>query len=113
MAGARTGQGLRDHDHAGARMSAEYQGTIPRLLAAAADRDSARTWLRSDSGSLTFGGAAAATGLTAEALRDAGVRRGDLVMMTARNIPPYLICWLALASLGAVTVAVNPRSSAA
>jgi crotonobetaine/carnitine-CoA ligase len=94
-------------------MSAEYQGTIPRLLAAAADRDGAGTWLRSDSGSLTFGGTVAAVGLTAETLRDAGVRRGDLVMMTARNIPPYLICWLALASLGAVTVAVNPRSSAA
>ena len=41
------------------------------------------------------------------------MRRGDLVMMTARNTPPYLIAWLALASLGAVTVAVNPRGSAA
>jgi acyl-CoA synthetase (AMP-forming)/AMP-acid ligase II len=69
-------------------VSAEYQGTIPGLLAAAADRDSAGTWLRSDSGSLTFGGAVAAAGLTAQALRDVGVRRGDLVMMTARNIPP-------------------------
>jgi crotonobetaine/carnitine-CoA ligase len=94
-------------------MTGDYQGTIPRLLTAAADRDSAGTWLRSDSGSLTFGGTVAAAGLTAGALRDAGVRRGDLVMMTARNIPPYLICWLALASLGAVTVAVNPRGSAA
>jgi crotonobetaine/carnitine-CoA ligase len=90
-----------------------YQGTIPRLLAAAAERDAAGTWLRSDSGELTFEGAAAAAALTAAALRDAGVRRGDLVMVTARNTPPYLIGWLALASLGAVTVAVNPRGSAA
>jgi crotonobetaine/carnitine-CoA ligase len=90
-----------------------YQGTIPRLLAAAAERDAAGMWLRSDSGELTFGGAAAAAALTAAALRDAGVRRGDLVMVTARNTPPYLIGWLALASLGAVTVAVNPRGSAA
>jgi crotonobetaine/carnitine-CoA ligase len=90
-----------------------YQGTIPRLLAAAAERDAAGTWLRSASGELTFGGAAAAAALTAAALRDAGVRRGDLVMVTARNTPPYLIGWLALASLGAVTVAVNPRGSAA
>ena len=94
-------------------MNVEYAGTIPRLLAAAADRDSEGTWLRSDSGSLTFGGTVAAVGLTAEALTAAGVRRGDLVMMTARNLPPYLICWLALTSLGAVTVAVNPRSTAA
>jgi crotonobetaine/carnitine-CoA ligase len=90
-----------------------YQGTIPRLLAAAAERDAAGTWLRSDAGELTFGGAAAATALTAGAMREAGVRRGDLVMVTARNTPPYLIAWLALASLGAVTVAVNPRGSAA
>jgi acyl-CoA synthetase (AMP-forming)/AMP-acid ligase II len=90
-----------------------YRGTIPRLLAAAADRDSDGVWLRGDSGSLTFGGAVAAAGRTAEALRSAGVRRGDLVMVTARNTPPYLICWLALAALGAVTVAVNPRGSAA
>jgi carnitine-CoA ligase len=90
-----------------------YQGTIPRLLAAAAERDAAGTWLRSDSGELTFGGAATAAALTADALRDAGLRRGDLVLVTARNTPPYLIGWLALASLGAVTVAVNPRGSAA
>jgi crotonobetaine/carnitine-CoA ligase len=92
---------------------AEYRGTIPRLLAAAADRDSAGVWLRSDSGSLTFGGTVAAVGLTAEALSAAGVRRGDLVMLTARSTPPYLLCWLALTSLGAVAVAVNPRSTAA
>jgi carnitine-CoA ligase len=94
-------------------LNVEYGGTIPRLLAAAADRDSEGVWLRSDSGSLTFGGTVAAVGLTAESLSAAGVRRGDLVMMTARNLPPYLICWLALTSLGAVTVAVNPRSTAA
>jgi carnitine-CoA ligase len=92
---------------------AAYSGTIPRLLAAAAARDGDGTWLRSDYGSLSFGGAAAAAGLSAEALGAAGIRRGDLVMMTARNTPPYLICWLALAALGAITVAVNPRSSAA
>ena len=47
------------------------------------------------------------------ALRDAGIRRGDLVMVTARSTPGYLLCWLALPTLGAVTVAVNPRSAPA
>jgi len=93
--------------------SAEYAGTIPRLLAAAASRDSEGTWLRSDAGSLTFGGAAAAVSQTAEALEAAGVGKGDLVMLTARTTPPYLLSWLALTSLGAVAVAVNPRSTAA
>jgi carnitine-CoA ligase len=92
---------------------AAYSGTIPRLLAAAADRDGARIWLRSDDGSMSFGGALAATGLTAQALADAGVGPGDLVMMTASTTAPYLLCWLALAAIGAVTVAVNPRSTAA
>ncbi|HKD87602.1 MAG TPA: AMP-binding protein [Streptosporangiaceae bacterium] len=93
--------------------SAEYGGTIPRLLAAAAQRDSDGTWLRSDAGSLTFGGAVAAVSQTAEALQAAGVGKGDLVMLTASTTPPYLLSWLALTSLGAIAVAVNPRSTPA
>jgi carnitine-CoA ligase len=90
-----------------------YAGTIPRLLTAAAERAPSRIWLRSDAGSLSFGGAVAATARAAQALADEGVRRGDLVMLTARNTPEYLLCWLALTSMGAVAVAVNPRSSEA
>ncbi len=90
-----------------------YAGTIPRLLAAAADRDGDGVWVRSDQGTLTFAGAVAAVGMTADALRAAGVRKGDLVMLTARTTPPYLLCWLAVTTMGAIAVAVNPRSSAA
>jgi crotonobetaine/carnitine-CoA ligase len=90
-----------------------YSGTIPRLLAAAADRDPDRTWLRTDDVAMTFAEAAALAGALAEVLRSAGIRRGDLVMTTARTTPPYLLCWLALAALGAVTVPVNPRSAPA
>jgi carnitine-CoA ligase len=92
---------------------ADYSGTIPRLLAAAAERDPDATWLRSDDGSLTFGGAVAAVAGTAEQLQAAGVRAADRVMLTASTSPPYLLSWLALTSLGAVAVAVNPRGSAA
>jgi crotonobetaine/carnitine-CoA ligase len=91
----------------------QYRGTIPWLLAAAADRDSDGVWIRSDAGTLTFGGAATAVSLAAEALRAAGLGNGDLVMLTARTTPPYLLSWLAVTSLGAIAVAVNPRSSAA
>jgi carnitine-CoA ligase len=93
--------------------SEAYTGTIPGLLAAAAARDGDGIWLRSDHGTLTFGGTVAAVGLAAEALRAAGARKGDLIMVTARTTPPYLLCWLALTTLGAVAVAVNPRSSPA
>ncbi len=90
-------------------MAAPVIETIPGLLAAALERDPGATWLRADDGTLTFGGAAAQVARLAERLRDAGVRRGDLVVVTARTTPPYVLCWLALASLGAVTVCHRPQ----
>ena len=87
--------------------------TIGGLLSAAADRDAEGTWLRTDDGCLTFGGAAARVAAVAQTLRAAGVRHGDLVVVTARTTPPYLLCWLGLAVLGAITVPTNPLSSAA
>jgi carnitine-CoA ligase len=87
--------------------------TIPGVLSDAAHRDPGGTWLRTDDGSLTFGGAAAQVAATAQALRDAGVRHGDLVLVTARTTGPYLLCWLAVASIGAVTVSANPRNAPA
>jgi crotonobetaine/carnitine-CoA ligase len=93
--------------------AATYAGTIPRLLLAAADRDPDGVWLRADTGALTFGGAAGAVGRTAQLLAEAGVRPADLVMLTAATTPPYLLCWLAVTAMGAVCVAVNPRSTAA
>jgi crotonobetaine/carnitine-CoA ligase len=85
--------------------------TIPDLIAEAAGRDPDGTWIRTDDGSLTFGGAAAQVTRTAQALAAAGIRHSDLVLVTARTTAPYLLCWLALASLGAVMVAANPRSA--
>ncbi len=92
---------------------AGYTGTIPRLLAAAAERDPDGVWLRTDETTLTFGEAASGVAGAARALRDAGISRGDRVMATARSTPGYLMCWLALPSLGAVIVTVNPRSTPA
>ena len=86
--------------------------TIPGLLSAAAARDPHGIWLRTDEGTLTFAGAAAQVARLAERLAEAGVRRGDLVVVTARTTPPYLLCWLALAALGAVTVPTDPKSTA-
>ncbi len=87
--------------------------TIPQILSRAADADPGGTWLRTDDGELTFAGAASRVAATARALRQAGIRRGDLVVVTTRTTPPYLLCWLALASIGAVTVPTNPRGTAA
>lgn len=87
--------------------------TIPALLVDAAERDPERVWLRTDDGCLTFGGAVAQVARIGEALRAEGVRPGDRVVLTARTTPPYLLCWLAVASLGGVVVGTNPRGTAA
>ena len=109
---AEAGEPLEPDQQAPANESARYR-TIPGMLSDAARRDPDGTWLRTDEGSLTFGGAAAQVALTARALRDAGVSHGDLVLVTARTTGAYLLCWLALASIGAVTVSANPSSAPA
>ena len=87
--------------------------TIPGLLTAAAERDPDGVWLRTDEGTQTFAGAAGQVARLAEQLREKGVRRGDLVVVTTRTTPPYLLCWLALASIGAVTLPTDPASTPA
>src|SRR5215470_459348 len=87
--------------------------TIPEVLTDAARRHPDGTWVRTDDGSMTFGAAAAQVAATAAALRAAGVEHGDHVLVTARTTAPYLLCWLALAWAGAVTVSANPRSAPA
>ena len=87
--------------------------TIPQLLVEAAERDPDGDWLRVDDGTLTFAGATAAVAGVAERLRERGIGHGDLVVLTARTTPPYLLGWLALASLGAIAVPTNPASTAA
>ena len=85
--------------------------TIPGLLVAAADRDPSGVWLRTDEGTLTFGRAVDQVAGLTETLSEAGVGRGDLVVLTARTTPPYLLCWLALAALGAVSVPTDPAGT--
>jgi carnitine-CoA ligase len=89
------------------------QRTIPQLLADAAARDPDGVWLRADDAELTFSAAAAAVGSRAAVLREQRVGRGDLVALTARTTPPYLLAWLAIASLGAIAAPMNPASTPA
>ena len=87
--------------------------TIGPVLAEAAGRSPDQVWLRTDDGSLTFGAAVEQVAATAVRMRESGVGRGDLVVLTARSTTPYLLCWLALAWLGAVSVPCNPLSTPA
>ena len=97
----------------GDRADAVAARTIPQVLADAAARDPDGVWVRSDEGTLSFAGALSQVTAAAGRLREAGTGAGDLIMMTARTTPEYLICWLALTALGAVVVSANPRSAPA
>jgi crotonobetaine/carnitine-CoA ligase len=85
--------------------------TIPQLLAGAAARDPDGIWLRTDEIELTFADAVAAVGARAATLREHGIGRGELVVLTARTTPQYLLAWLAVTSLGAIAVPTNPAST--
>jgi crotonobetaine/carnitine-CoA ligase len=98
---------------ASAKSLQDYAGTIPWLLDQAAQRDPGGIWLRTDDLTLSFAGAAGRVAGVAADLREAGIKPGDLVLLTARTTPEYLFSWLALACLGAVTVPVNPASTSA
>jgi crotonobetaine/carnitine-CoA ligase len=87
--------------------------TIPQLIADAAARAPDRDWLRADDVVLTFAEAAAAVGGRAAALAAHGVRRGELVLLTARTTPAYLLSWLAVTSTGAIAFPVNPGATRA
>jgi carnitine-CoA ligase len=85
--------------------------TIPGVLVRAAERDPDGIWLRTDDGRLSFAQAAALVARAASALAAEGVLPGDRVVLTARTTPSYLLCWLAVCSMGAVAVPTNPAGT--
>jgi carnitine-CoA ligase len=87
--------------------------TIPELLDEAAETHSERVWLRTDDGALSFGQTQAQVARAIAAFEAVGIRKGDLVAVTARTTAPYLLVWLALTSMGAIAITVNPESPAA
>ena len=87
--------------------------TIPQLLSDAATREASGIWLRADDATWTFSAAADEVGARAAGLRARGVSHGDLVELTARTTPSYLLTWLAITSLGAIAVPMNPASTPA
>ena len=86
--------------------------TIPGLLLAAAERDPDGVWIRTDDGdAVVRRDAPARSRASRPACATEGIGQGDLVVVTARTTPPYLLAWLALASIGAVTVPTDPAAT--
>lgn len=85
--------------------------TIPALLDSAARRLGERIWLCTDDAQLSFSAAAERVAVVARRLRELGTGHGDVVVVTARNEPSYLITLLAVTAVGAIAVPTNPRGS--
>lgn len=85
--------------------------TIPALLRRAAHTHGDRIWLRTDEDELSFRAATSRIGAIAAELRSRGINRGDIVVLTARNEPRYLLALLAVTTLGATAVPVNPKAT--
>ena len=87
--------------------------TIPALFEASVERVPTKSWLTFEDTTYTFEEGYARIGAMAAAMRDAGVGSGTFVLATTRNSPAYLFAWLAAMRLGAVFVAVDPKSTGA
>ena len=85
--------------------------TIPELFEAAVAEVPDRVWLLYEDEAFTYAEARERIGRAATALAGLGVRPGSLVLAAARNRPDYVFLWLAVAYLGGIHVAVDPRSA--
>ena len=86
--------------------------TIPELFDGAVADAADRVWLRFEDETFTYAQARARVGGAAAELAARGVGRGDRVLVTARNAPETLFCWLGAMYLGAIFAGVNPALSA-
>ena len=87
--------------------------TIPELFDEAVAAVPDKVWLVAGDESFTYAEARERIGRAAAALREAGLRPGDLVLATMRSTPDYVFTWIASAYAGTILVTANPRSAAA
>lgn len=83
--------------------------TLDRALAAAAEQFGDREAYVDGQDRLSFAEWAQQAGRVAAGLADAGVRRGDVVLMLLPNGTDYAVSCAALVQLGAVSAGINPR----
>ncbi|HYX85691.1 MAG TPA: AMP-binding protein, partial [Gaiellales bacterium] len=86
--------------------------SIPEFFDAAVSEVPGKVWLRSDDATYTYADAHARILTAAAALRERGLRPGELVLATTRNTPDHLFTWLAVMYAGGIFLPVNPASSA-
>ena len=83
---------------------------LPEVVAETATRFGDLAALVTPSGwSVSYADLELLSGEVAAGLAERGVRRGDVVALVLPSGPEYVVAYVALARLGAVTVGVNPR----
>ena len=89
--------------------------TIPQLLVDAAERAPDKLWLRADDvgAELRRRPPALSAANRPRCCVSAASRAATWSLLTARTTPPYLLAWLAITSLGAIAVPINPAATAA
>jgi len=81
--------------------------TLGRLLTEQAQRLGEKVFLQHERGAVTYAELDRTTNRVANALRAAGVRKGDKVAVMLPNCPEYVVLQFAAAKAGAVQVPVN------
>jgi acyl-CoA synthetase (AMP-forming)/AMP-acid ligase II len=85
--------------------------TIPALLRARTDAEPDRVLLAVDDDVLTYGDADRRSSELARALLAAGIGAGSRVALLFPNSPEFVVSWLALARIGAVSVPLSTFST--
>ena len=85
--------------------------TIPALLRARTDAEPERVLLAVDDGVLTYGDASRRSAELARALLAAGIGPHSRVALLFPNGPEFVVSWLALARIGAVSVPLSTFST--
>ncbi|GAC1588919.1 MAG: AMP-binding protein [Candidatus Velthaea sp.] len=81
--------------------------TLPDFFRTAATAHAERTFIVDDAGEHTYAQTASRVRAMAARLHAAGIGRGDRVVVLMENHGGYIVTWFALATLGAILVAVN------
>lgn len=82
--------------------------SLTDLLDAAVSAGPDRPAIHYFDGTISYGQLRRESDALAAALQQAGVARGDRLMLCLQNVPAFVIGFLAAARIGAVTVPVNP-----
>src|SRR5450755_3694640 len=98
---------MPDPEPATASLLTPFPPTLPNVLAQAVEHFAEKEFLVSGERRLTFRQADEESGNLARGLLALGVGKGTRVGIMMANSPDWVLCWLAAARIGALTVPIS------